>query len=526
MYKKNCFPKVICTQHPDSVSRYISTQEELGEALEAVVEYGCDEYMPDYEGKTTPYHQNVQIVSKFIDETDMIPGKDVFITPRAPSALHENRFRQLMVMMSIAEANYNAHEHSDFQAITELVHPMTSNVQEIVEAQQHMVDVSELAKKEFKFEMEAPGIIPLLEDVPGLLNAGSIIGKTIAARQGLSDEMLKKHRVFIGKSDSALSFGHVASTLSCKYAISSLNELEMESGTDIGIIFGAGTLPFRGHLTLQNAHNFFEEYRGIDTITLQSAIRYNHEKGDAEKLVRRAKSRLSKPARIFSSTEKEEIINIIGIFGASYNRAIRQFSSSINSIADLLPRQRDRLMRDGGTGYARDVPDITGVSGLCRNDIKKELEESMPVENMDLPRAIKFTGALYSMGIPPEVIGTGSAIMDVKEKLGEDVCERLLNGYFPSLRSDIELAFTYLDQNAISRFLPASLQRSLQLDIDILRETFDLERQCDPSYRMLLDMLQPDILDTENTGNIMDEKVSQLVRSTLIQMAEMRMTMG
>ncbi|MCD4800817.1 MAG: phosphoenolpyruvate carboxylase, partial [Methanococcoides sp.] len=117
------YPKVMCTQHPDSVSRYMSTQEEPNEAVEAAIKYGCDEYMLDYEGKTTPYHQNVQIVSKFIEETDFVPGKDIFITPRAPSAVHENQFRQLMVMMSVAEANYIAHEQSGIQAITEVVHP-------------------------------------------------------------------------------------------------------------------------------------------------------------------------------------------------------------------------------------------------------------------------------------------------------------------------------------------------------------------------------------------------------------------
>ena len=219
MSRKTVYPKVMCTQHPDSASKYISTQEEPGEALEAAVVFGCDEYMPDYEGKATPYHQNVQIVSEFIEKTDLVPGKDVFITPRAPSALQENRFRQLMVMMSIAEANYNALEYSDVQAINEFVHPMTGTVREIIDAQQHMVDVSELAKKEFGFSMEVPRIIPLIEDAPALLHAKELAESTILAWKESFGAAPEKFRVFLGKSDSALSFGHVASTLSCKYAI-------------------------------------------------------------------------------------------------------------------------------------------------------------------------------------------------------------------------------------------------------------------------------------------------------------------
>lgn len=32
-------PRVMCTQHPDSVCRYMSTQEGLNEAVEAAINY-------------------------------------------------------------------------------------------------------------------------------------------------------------------------------------------------------------------------------------------------------------------------------------------------------------------------------------------------------------------------------------------------------------------------------------------------------------------------------------------------------
>ncbi len=526
MVAKIDFPKVMCTQHPDSVSKYIPIQEEPTEAIEAFTRYGCDEYMPDYEGKTTPYHQNVQIVSKIIEETGFIPGKDVFITPRAPSAVHENRFRQLMVMMSVAEANYNANEYSDFQAISELVHPMTSTIEEIVEAQQHMLDISELAKKEFNFEMESPRIIPLIEDVPGLLNAKDIISNTILGCQDQLNDTFEKYRIFIGKSDSALTFGHVASTLSCKYAISSLHELEKNIDTKIGIIFGGGALPFRGHVTLENANNFFEEYRGIDTITLQSGLRYDHEEGDALKLVKHAKNKLSKSPDEFSSDEKEELINIIAIFGASYNRAIKSISPVVNSISDFLPQQRNRLTRCGKTGYSRDTPDITQISGFCRSDIKKELESSMAARNLDLPRAIKFTGTFYSIGLPPEIIGTGCAIADVRNKMGENACERLLTKYFPSMRSDLKFAFDYLNLSTASKFLPKEAMECVSQDVNILKEIFDLDNECDPSYNILLDMVPPEVLLANSSSIDTDQDLLQLMHSTLFKMGKIRKSLG
>lgn len=526
MSRKAIYPKVMCTQHPDSASKYISTQEEPKEAIEAAMLFGCDEYMPDYEGKATPYHQNVQIVSKFIEETDLVPGKDIFITPRAPSAVQENRFRQLMVMMSIAEANHGALAYSDIQAINEFVHPMTGTVREIIDAQQHMVDVSELAKKEFGVTMEVPRIIPLIEDAPALLQAKELTEKTISAWKVRFGTTPEKFRVFLGKSDSALSFGHVASTLSCKYAINEISELNLELDTETSIIFGAGTLPFRGHLNLKNAENFFREYKGIGTITLQSAVRYSHREGDAESLVDLAKTRLPGIPELFSSEEKEEIVNFIGIFGARYSRIIRELSSTINQLADLLPQQRDRLIHRGSGGYSRSAPDISDMIRLCRSDIGKELKTSMPAENLHLPRAIKFTGALYSIGLPPEFIGTGLALEEAREKLGDEACEKLLTKYFPSLASDLSFASGYLDLNVASRFLSVACLKEVGRDIDVLHDTFNLKTQTETSYRILLEMMQPDLLQTGTAGNCMDEEVSQLVCSTLTKMGKIRKALG
>jgi phosphoenolpyruvate carboxylase len=259
---------------------------------------------------------------------------------------------------------------------------------------------------------------------------------------------------------------------------------------------------------------------------LQSALRFDHEKGDAEKFVKYAKKEMSKFPDKLSDEEKTEIINIVGILGARYNRAIQHLSSTINNIADFLPQQRDRLMREGSTGYAREIPDVTCVSCLCNRDVGAELKASIPQENINLPRAIKFTGALYSIGIPPEIIGTGSGIVEVRDKLGEEVCERLLTKYFPSLQADLRFAFQYLDINTASRFIPATFHRSIRQEVDILRDIFDIQTQCEPSYRMLLEMVHPHLLCATDTGCIMDEDLLQLTRSILIKMGSIRRSLG
>jgi phosphoenolpyruvate carboxylase len=183
-------------------------------------------------------------------------------------------------------------------------------------------------------------------------------------------------------------------------------------------------------------------------------------------------------------------------------------------------------MHKGTGGYSRNAPDISGLVSLCRSDIGKELKASMPEEDLNLPRAIKFTGALYSIGLPPEFIGTGTALEEAREKLGEEACERLLEKYFPSLVSDLSFASGYLDLNVASRFLPEACMKQVRRDIEVLQDTFSLKVQPEPSYRILLEMMQPDLLQAGKEGNCMDEEVSQLVCSTLTKMGKIRKALG
>ena len=140
-------------------------------------------------------------------------------------------------------------------------------------------------------------------------------------------------------------------------------------------------------------------------------------------------------------------------------------------------------MHKGTGGYSRNVPDISGLVCLCRKDVGKELSASMPAEDLNLPRAIKFTGALYSIGLPPEFIGTGTALEEARKSWGS-ARERLLKKYF--LPSDL-LCIRYLT-NVASRFFQACLKETAKT----LSDTFSLN-QPEPSYRILPEMMQPDL---------------------------------
>ena len=84
------------------------------------------------------------------------------------------------------------------------------------------------------------------------------------------------------------------------------------------------------------------------------------------------------PARDIDDTYA---ISLIERYAAGYQKQIRSLAPLINRVAAYIPSRRKRKLHVGLFGYSRNMG---GVS---------------------LPRAITVTAALYSIGIPPEVLG-------------------------------------------------------------------------------------------------------------------------
>ena len=158
-------------------------------------------------------------------------------------------------------------------------------------------------------------------------------------------------------------------------------------------IIGTGSLPFRGGINPENIEKTLEQYQGIKTVTIQSAYRYDYPLQEVKNSIEYIKTTLAKAKPvIFSDEEFKKLGEINEIFRDNYCQVIEKAANLVNDMAAHVPKRRSRMQHIGLFGYNR-----------CIGKTK-------------LPRAISFTAAWYSMGIPPEFIGTGRALKTIKQK--------------------------------------------------------------------------------------------------------------
>jgi phosphoenolpyruvate carboxylase len=531
-------PKIMMTQHPDSASKYVSIQEEPEEAVETLTPpprgYGIDEVMIDFEGKLTPYHQTVQVVNGLF-KIGLVPGRDVFVTPRVASATRETTFKQLMALLSIVETNYFAQEHSSIPAVTEIILPMVENAEEILQARRRIEHVIKLAHDEFGVEnnKNAITVIPILEEIPQLIGVKGLLEEyvNLCRKEGFDVSRL---RYMLARSDPALSYGLVSAVLACKVAISRGYELASAYDIRVAPILGAGSLPFRGHIVPSNIGNILTEYSGIRTITIQSGLRYDHPKEDVIKMIRFLDERLQ-ATRPLAYTEEEYdlLINLIGIFTRTYIESFSHIIGPVCKISDLMPKQRDRLARKSEVGYARDIVRPEKLAGFVKDrGVREELLKIELNHTIELPRAISYTAALYTIGYPPEFLGVGRGLREVVRRYGEPGLKDLLR-YYPGLVSDLKFAGKYLHFKNARKFFPDKCISLLRKDLDdaseILGQDFGPRTEGDELHRTLMETVRPMLKQLIGKGRefVTDrEREMGLVTDCIIRMGKIRGSLG
>ncbi|MEM2026122.1 MAG: phosphoenolpyruvate carboxylase [Desulfurococcaceae archaeon] len=467
-------PTAMATQHPDSASRSFSSQDEVDEALRdfAPADKGgfeCDEKMVDFEGKLTAYGQMKWIIETVTSALSLTPGEDFLVTPRIPSEKLEESERQVMVIWAAIAANKYSYEVAARQAIKYLVAPMVESSRELLVSLRRI-------NKLLKFGQEELGLpstcvmrlIPLFEDVVKLLHCDEIVeGYRILTLKELG-EYDDHFRVFLGKSDAAMTYGHAASLLSIKIALSKLEKWKKEVHVEVCPIIGVGLLPFRGHLAPWNVENFVEEYKGYYTVTIQSGLRYDIPHGDGVKTIRAVKREVGHVPTTYSDEEERAIIEAIREFAKCYFEVLVEVGPLICLAADVIPERRDRVPREG---YYRSIIGPLKLIG------EKELYEKIPSGELKLPRAIKFTAACYMIGVPPALIGTGRALRNLEKKKGEGFVDELLKKHMRSLKSDMTFEFNFLNLDVAKERLSSSTFSKIRDDVDEISRIFGLSKE-------------------------------------------------
>jgi phosphoenolpyruvate carboxylase len=258
-------------------------------------------------------------------------------------------------------------------------------------------------------------VIPLIEDMENLFYCDRIVEEYLRGRD------LPAQRVFLARSDPALNYGMVSAELILKAGLSRLYNLEQRLGIPLYPIIGAGSVPFRGHLTPVNIERALREYPSAHTFTVQSAFKYDYDKETVRQGIARLRAhQRGEPAPI----DQERAQAIIDKTTAEYQAQVRRLIGNITAASRHVPKRRERKLHVGLFGYGRS---LDGVG-----------------DEVTLPRAIGFAASLYSIGVPPELLGLTALNRDDLAFVRE---------FYPSLEEDLRASLRFSNERHVKELL-------------------------------------------------------------------------
>ena len=424
------------SQHPDHAGKpswhneeFISVQHETHECFFSFSELDASEYKWDWEGKFVDESVIERLFSEHLDYFKEFPlGREKFLTFRLPNPKVETEFRLGRAFMGILGAACLAKEVG-FRAppLFEVILPMTESAEEMIAIQKAFKEMASLKHRLYNLEkggLKHIEIIPLFEQVDVIISSHRILEKYLRLHKLIFGFTPPYIRPYLARSDPALNSGLIPTVLAIKIALSHYSEFEKKTGVKLFPIIGSGSLPFRGGLTPQTVEQFCQEYRGVKTAVLQSAFRYDFEQSEVSGAIKKIEKILPCGESAFvSSSEEKELRELIPVFEKFYRQTVEEIAPVINDVASHLPRRRERVQHIGLFGYSRGVGKVK------------------------LPRAIGFTGALYSLGVPPEIIGTGRGL-----KCAIDCGKvELVKKFYSGLESELKRAGRFLYKEGVEK---------------------------------------------------------------------------
>ncbi|MEM2979337.1 MAG: phosphoenolpyruvate carboxylase [Methanomassiliicoccales archaeon] len=450
MSPKTKIPRCMSTQHPDNVnvpffaeSSELGGEDEIQEAYYVFSHLGCDEQMWDCEGKEVDNF----VVKKLLTKYDLFfrncrIGRDVFITPRVPNpSVERDEAKILLETLESIPRSFDTAKlfyNDDISPIFEVILPMTSSAQCLDRVYIYYRDfVVGKQAKQFKkgditiaewigrFEPETINVIPLFEELDHMLNAHRI------TKEYLEDKEIEQQRVFLARSDPAMNYGFITAVLINKIALFRLRKFEEESGIEIYPIIGIGSVPFRGGFRPETVERVIDEYPSVYTFTIQSSFKYDNPPDKVRNAIEKIRDRKPEKAK---EVDEKRCLEIVEKYSREYRNQVAQLAMLINEMAKFVPSRRKRKLHIGLFGYSRNI------------------------QGVRLPRAITFTAALYSLGLPPEILGLNA----LSDRDLEFIRETFV--HFDDYMKD---ALAYLDPESLS-LVHANLRDALaNLDLDV-----------------------------------------------------------
>lgn len=455
-------PRTLSTQHPDNVTipffanhSVLRGDDEIKEAFYAFSNLGVEEIMWDAEGKESDGFVIRKLISEYKEFfTANRIGKDVFLNIRIPNPDYEKTEAKIVLesLESIPRSYDTAkafYGNGDHPPIFEVIVPMAD--EKIIEKIYYYYKNVVIGKKDYKFidkksltvgqwigefQPEKINIIPLFEDIDSILSADKTLKKYLKGKD------IEYQRVFLARSDPAMNYSSVAVILALHLALDRLDKLQAEMGIPIYPILGSGSAPFRGSLTPKTADYILSKYPSVATFTIQSAFKYDFPVKDVQRAIELINKTPVKPA--LPVEEPERVLKIIRKMSREYQRQVPLLAPLINEVAKFVPSRRMRKLHTGLFGYSRELK--KGVS---------------------LPRVISFCAVLYSMGLPPDLIGLN--VLNKEEK-------RILRSIYSRFDNSIRDILSLWNPQILD-LLPKGLREDIKSVVDQYEFKTNLQHQ-------------------------------------------------
>jgi len=454
-------PATMVSQHPDNATRpywhtepYVSDQHEVKECFLTYSKLGVDEYKWDWEGKfvdESVFERLIGSYWSYFKKNQL--GRDKFLTFRLPDfrVRTESRLgRALIVITSAAKLSTEVGLH--VPPIFETIIPMVENEFEMMAVQEAFHELSGLKHKLFGSQKTIRNIeiIPLFELIPTILHSDTILGKYLILHKRKFKFSPPYVRPFLARSDSALNSGLVPAVLALKKALSNYAVLSEKLHIPIYPIIGAGSLPFRGGSTPYAVHEFLKQYAGVRTMLVQSAFQYDYDLPDVIKAINLIKKTINRyEAERMTPKESLTAVDIMKIFERYYQHTVLKIGTTIYEIAKSLPARRERLKHTGLLKYPRYIGKVM------------------------IPRAIGFTASLYSIGVPPEFIGTGRGLKQISKNRDQ---LHILEKFYPNFRFDLVRAGRFLNVDVLEQLAKkGNAWSDILRDVRLLEELLELD---------------------------------------------------